>query len=164
MPYPISPEVGVDPLRQRLTHNAHASETPGVVRTHGFAGHFHRTPSPPWRLSSCSPPLLFLWTSRRNKLTPPVTTPLCCSSAHGVARKVHAEDTSRPLAPLASFLRVIRRVSLASFSFVCSAALLSLLFFVCFAALLSLLLVCVEHGLKRGHELETSGTAWPLMF
>ena len=119
MPYPISPEVGVDPLRQRLTHNAHASETPGVVRTHGFAGHFHRTPSPPWRLSSCSPPLLFLWTSRRNKLTPPVTTPLCCSSAHGVARKVHAEDTSRPLAPLASFLRVIRRVSLASLSFVC---------------------------------------------
>jgi len=32
---------------------------------------------------------------------------------------VHAEDTSRPLAPLASFLRVIRRVSLASLSFVC---------------------------------------------
>ena len=133
MPHPISPEVGVDPLRQRLTHNAHASETPGVVRTHGFAGHFHRTPSPPWRLSSCSPPLLFLWTSRRNKLTTHVTTPLCCkaSSAHGVARKVHAEDTSRPLAPLASFLRVIRRVSLASFSFVCFAAFLSLLSLSC---------------------------------
>ena len=48
MPHPISPEVGVDPLRQRLTHNAHASETPGVVRTHGFAEHIHRTPSPPW--------------------------------------------------------------------------------------------------------------------
>ena len=83
---------------------------------------------------------------------------------------------------------MIRRVSLASFSFVCSAALLSLLFFlcsaallsllffvcsaallsllffVCFAAFLSLLLVCVEHGLKKGHELETSGTARPLMF
>ena len=26
------------------------------VRTHGFAGHFHRTPSPPWRLSSSSSP------------------------------------------------------------------------------------------------------------
>ena len=57
MPYRISPEVGVDPLRQRLalTHNAHASETPGVVRTHGFAGHFHRTPSPPWRNTHASP-------------------------------------------------------------------------------------------------------------
>ena len=45
---------------------------------------------------------------------------------------------------LASFLRVFRRVALASFLRV-------------FAAFLSLLLVCVEHGLKRGHELERSG-------
>ena len=82
---------------------------------------------------------------------------------------MHAEDTSRPLAPLAFFLRVIRRVSLASFSFVCSAALLSLLFFVCFAAFLIIIIsrFCssrVEHG-STGMGTSWKGAAfWPLMF
>ena len=50
---------------------------------------------------------------------------------------------------LASFLRVFRRVALASF--------LRVFRRVSHHHHLSLLLVCVEHGLKRGHELERSG-------
>ena len=69
---------------------------------------------------------------------------------------------------LASFLRVFRRVALASFlrvfRRVALASFLRVFRRVSHHHHLSLLLVCVEHGLKRGHELETSGTAWPLMF
>ena len=77
-------------------------------------------------------------------------------------RKVGAEDTSRAARSACFFsscdsprfarfflFRVFRRVALASF--------LRVFRRVSHHHHLSLLLVCVEHGLKRGHELETSG-------
>ena len=102
MPYPISPEVGVDPLRQRLTHNAHASETPGVVRTHGFAG---ASVAHPRRLGAFR---LLSSSGLRAETNEEETvnfTRQATSEKGKVGAEQGAEDTSRPLAPLASFAR-----------------------------------------------------------